>query len=258
MCIIVSKPTGIAFPPKRTLKTCFNNNPDGAGYMYADGDGYVHIRKGFSTFKEFWHSLAKSRRATGDNVAYVMHFRISTQAHGMRDCTHPFPLSSKMDDLRKLSCKAKMGVAHNGIISLTSSYNKAITYSDTMLFITDYLSHIIINNNATITEHQRALIDKLTGSRLAIMDGQGNITLTGNGWIYNNDIAYSNGSYEEYKPKRNNYIYNYGWDYPSYDDDFDDEYCDDLPCYTDDVFDCTQCKYHNNCVYECDWGGIDS
>ena len=107
-------------PSKKTLKRCFDNNDDGAGFMY-NASGKVYIKKGFATFQEFWKTLRKIREEYGDNIPCVMHFRISTQAGNRPDCTHPFPLSSHMKDLRLLETTTDIGIAHNGIISLTSS-----------------------------------------------------------------------------------------------------------------------------------------
>lgn len=201
MCIAIYKPSEMAFPPKKTLKICFNNNPDGAGFMYSDGDG-VNIYKGFTTFSSFWRTLQKARDCVGNAPAFVLHFRISTQAGTRPDCTHPFPLSPKMDDLRKLCTRAKIGVAHNGIISLTSnSYIKTITYSDTMQFITDYLTLIINDANYYKDKNKLLLIERLIGaSRLAILDGRGRCELIGDGWREDGGCYYSNTSYLPSRP----------------------------------------------------------
>lgn len=197
MCVIVYKPINETFPTKDELKNCFINNPDGAGYMWADGEK-VHIEKGFDTFKRFWKSLGKTRAKYGDNGAYVMHFRISTQAGTRPDCTHPFPLSDDMNELRKLSTTCKIGIAHNGIISLTStySYKSAVTHSDTMEFITDYLSLIIRSRDFYKDEKTLKLIEKLGKSRFAILDGKGHCQLLGSGWVEHNGCQYSNKSWE--------------------------------------------------------------
>ena len=49
MCIIVAKEIGIEMPSMETLERCFQANPDGAGFMWADGK-MVHIRKGFMEY----------------------------------------------------------------------------------------------------------------------------------------------------------------------------------------------------------------
>ena len=114
----------------------------------------VEIHKGYMGFRSFWRALRTARTLYGDNAAYVMHFRISTQGGVRQDGCHPFPLSKNMDDLRKLDTYADIGIAHNGIIDLCSDWGstyasyyskysavkKSVDYSDTMKFITDYLS----------------------------------------------------------------------------------------------------------------------
>lgn len=213
MCIIAYKPQNIAFPSKETLKTCFQNNPDGAGYMYVY-DKKVEIRKGFTTFETFYNALSKSRKITGDDVPYVMHFRISTQAHGRKDCTHPFPLSKKMDNLRKLNVSCKIGIAHNGIISLTSSswHSKTITYSDTMKYITDILSLIIKNKGYYKDKDTLLLIERTCESKLAILDNDGHCELIGD-FEENDGIYYSNHTYQTKKYS----TFKFG----NYDDDYE-------------------------------------
>lgn len=290
MCIIVVKKDNISFPKKDILKNCFDNNPDGAGYMLAV-DNKVIIKKGFDTFNKFWKSLSKTRKTYGDSLPYIMHFRISTQAHGRMDCTHPFPLSAKMGDLRALDTTCNIGIAHNGIISLTSSYgygyNKTITYSDTMEFITDYLTLIIENEDYYKDQNKLKLIEKLCESKLAILDKNGHIELIGSGFVEDNGIIYSNTSYKTYKIKAT-YVskttsnatapsYFYGgknsfssqqskssWD--SYFDEYDKQYYDDYEEFYDyytgeydftevdcpvswgDGYDyCQYCKRYNQC-----------
>ena len=52
MCIIVAKEKGVAMPEMNILKTCFENNPDGAGVMWNENNK-VEIRKGFMRWSEF-------------------------------------------------------------------------------------------------------------------------------------------------------------------------------------------------------------
>ena len=51
MCIIVVKPSSVVVS-RSILENCFANNPDGAGYMFAN-EGKVLIKKGFFDFGEF-------------------------------------------------------------------------------------------------------------------------------------------------------------------------------------------------------------
>ena len=149
------------------------------------------------TFDGFLRSLTKTVMQYGADRAYVLHFRWSTQAGIRRDCTHPFPLSKKMSDLRKLKTTCDIGIAHNGIIPLTSSYSKTINYSDTMEFITEYLSLIVKNRDYHKDPDTVKLIEKLSDSKLAILDGDGHCELTGGDWIEDNGVFYSNDGYKQ-------------------------------------------------------------
>lgn len=209
MCIAVYKPMGTDFPVKKVLKRCFYKNPDGAGFMVATGSEVI-IHKGYMGFRSFWKALREARMEYGDDKAYVMHFRISTQGGVRQDGCHPFPLSKQMSDLRLLHSVTDIGVAHNGIIDLctdwgssysyyyTRSYSahKQVDYSDTMKFITEYLSLIIHNIDYYKDDDTIDLIDKLVGSRLAILDYTGHCELIGSGWECCDGVWYSNSSYK--------------------------------------------------------------
>ena len=241
MCVIVVKNKGVAMPTMENLRDCFDHNPDGAGFMYTNGDGYVHIRKGFMKWKDFKSAIEKlSKSIDITNEAVVMHFRISTQAGVNKQCCHPYPLSKNMKDLKSLNIRSKIGVAHNGIIELTSEYDyyssskwgskfaKKIDYNDTMKFITDYLSLLIKGDKYYKDADTLTLIERLCGSKLAIMDGSGHVQLIGK-FEKVGDIYYSNLNHE--KPilttKLDNYntMHGYAWDDWHYDelDDDDDE-----------------------------------
>lgn len=223
MCIIAYKPLNVAFPEEYILKNCFDNNDDGAGFMYAF-NGEVHIRKGYETFEKFMAALNKARAITGDKVPYVMHFRIATQGYE-KTMTHPFPLSSKMENLKRLRCKCSIGVAHNGILDITSDGAK--TYSDTMKFITDYLSNIIQSYDWYKNKRTKKLIEYLIdGSRLAILDVHSHCELMGKGWEEDKGIYYSNHTwaYKKYTYTGGTAGFSYPharawWDYDDYYDD---------------------------------------
>lgn len=196
MCIIVYKPYEKKMPNKKILKHCWDNNDDGAGYMYPNGKDVV-IKKGFMKFDSFYESLTKDYRKMGRFTPFVLHFRISTQAGVNEQCTHPFPLSREMDDLRKTRTTNKIGIAHNGVISLTkSAWNVTVTYSDTMKFITDYASLLIKDKDFYKDRDLVTLLDRLVGGRLAIMDYEGHTELIGE-FKEKDGIYYSNNTFEE-------------------------------------------------------------
>lgn len=195
MCVIAYKEKNVNMPNYEILKNMFENNPDGAGFMFAK-NSKVYIFKGFMTFADFYSNLTKHKKYWYDSP-FVLHFRISTQAGINQQCTHPFPLSDKMENLKKLKIKTNIGIAHNGIIQLTSNYyNTKIDYSDTMQFITDYLSLIINDKTYYKNENTLKLIEQLADSKLAILDGYGHCELIGN-FIKDNNIYYSNDSYKK-------------------------------------------------------------
>ena len=219
MCIIIVKQQGVDLPKKSILETCFDNNPDGCGYMYNDSEG-VHIRKGFMTYKAFEADFNKmSEKIDFKNATVVYHFRISTQAGVNKQCTHPYPLSNNMKDMKKLFVKADIGVAHNGIISLTSTYG-AKDHNDTMEFITDYLSLIINDSDFYNNQKSIKLIKKLIGaSRLAILDKSGHCTMIAGGgeWVHDKKtgLYFSNTTYKAktYSYADSSFYKNYRWDY---------------------------------------------
>lgn len=220
MCVIAYKPLNVAFPEEAVLKNCWENNPDMGGFMYAWND-HVYIQKGYMTFDSFKKALDRAREKTGDKVPYVLHFRISTQGYD-KECCQPFPLSGKMSNLKRTRVETNMGVAHNGILSLTSDGSK--DYSDTMLFVTEYLVNIIRSYDWHKDSRTKKLIENLIeGSRFAILDKKGHCELMGKGWIEDKGVCYSNSTYSHAK-----WTYHGGmnycgrgtlWDWDDYDND---------------------------------------
>lgn len=190
MCIIcVSKP-GCEQPSVKTLRTMFLLNPHGAGYMVARG-GKVFIHKGFMNIEEFLNAVRRERFTAADSVVY--HFRISTQAGVNPEMTHPFPLSNQPRRMRALDMTCRCGVAHNGIIRLTSDPTNT-RFSDTAVFITDYLTNIIRKPADLRNQERLDTIYRLAQSKFAIMDGSG-YTATVGEFINDRGILYSNRSY---------------------------------------------------------------
>ena len=190
MCIICVSRSGVRQPGEATIRAMFLNNPHGAGYMFAR-DGWVTIHKGFMDLDNYLRAIREEHFTVSDNVVY--HFRISTQAGVSPEMTHPFPLSNRPARLRKLDLRCRVGVAHNGVIPLTSDPSNE-RYSDTAIFITDYLSHII-RRRADLRD-QRVLdsIFQIAQSRFAIMDGGGYIATVGK-FIDERGLLFSNASY---------------------------------------------------------------
>lgn len=136
--------------------------------------------------------MEKEKFTDDDPVVY--HFRISTQAGGLPSMTHPFPLTKDIGNCEKLDLRCPCGVAHNGIIHLTSTGSKR--YSDTALFITEYMSHIIHKKADLEDPAIIKILEILTESKLAILDGMGDITTVGQ-FVNDKGLLFSNYSYLE-------------------------------------------------------------
>jgi predicted glutamine amidotransferase len=193
MCIICVSPSGVKQPDESVLHTMFRRNPHGAGYMTAR-DGKVTIHKGFMDFESFRDAVRREHFTTADSVVY--HFRIRTQAGISPEMTHPFPLSNQPRRMRALDVTCRCGIAHNGIIRLTTDPANT-RYSDTAIFITDYLADMI--RKPADLRNQKLLdgIYTLARSKFAIMDACGYVATVGE-FINDHGILYSNDSYEPY------------------------------------------------------------
>lgn len=140
MCVICISPKGIRQPFKDELQSMWQRNPHGAGYMVARDD-HVEIHKGFMDFYEFYNQLQFEKFTPDDVVVY--HFRIATQAGITPEMCHPFPYTTTTEGLKALDVHCRVGIAHNGIIRMTSTGDPDL--SDTALYIRDYLPKRIKN-----------------------------------------------------------------------------------------------------------------
>lgn len=155
-------------------------------------DGKVTIHKGFMNIEDFLAAVHAEQFTPQDSVVY--HFRISTQAGVNAPMTHPFPLSNQPRMMRSLDLTCRCGVAHNGIIRLTSDPDNK-RYSDTAIFITDYLSKIIRKKADLRDPVTLELIWQLAKSKFAIMDNSGYIATVGH-FIDDHGLLFSNDSYQ--------------------------------------------------------------
>lgn len=161
MCIIAVYEKGLVLN-ENELKTCFQNNPDGAGLMYQK-NGKVRIEKGFMTWEGFWHTA----KQLPVDVDRVFHFRIATSGKISTACCHPFPVC---DDYKKMSlanCTVNMGFAHNGVLNdFEPPKGMKSTYSDSMKFGKEVLYPLgkLLNERSV-----RDFIELYTTSRFAIM-----------------------------------------------------------------------------------------
>lgn len=118
MCLALLKRPG-AYLPDEYLRTAWQNNPDGAGYMFADS-GKLTIDKGYRSVDTF---LAAFRRTESKHreCPRVLHFRWATHGDKIESNCHPFQVFPGI------------GMAHNGILPIDMPYNGA--QSDTAHFV---------------------------------------------------------------------------------------------------------------------------
>lgn len=187
MCIAIVKPCGVEMPTKDILQTCWNNNPDGAGFCYNDGKKVV-IHKGYMKFNDFYKELTACSKLYDLRTKDVaIHFRISTSGGVKPQNTHPFCVSTHMKNLTQLYCKCNSAFLHNGIISGYGTKD----YSDTMEYVTNVIANI------KDLEHSRELINNLAAeknSRFAVLTHD-NFILGGD-WTKDGGIYYSNTTYK--------------------------------------------------------------
>lgn len=190
MCIICSSAKGVRQPTEAEIIRMFEANPHGAGYMVARS-GKVEISKGYMDLASYLRAIRYEAFTAADSVVY--HFRISTQAGIAPSMTHPFPLSARLEDMKELECACSCGVAHNGVIRMTTD-PRDTEYSDTARFIAMYMTKIVRTKKDLKDPAILEILRQLTGSRLAIMDRTGYIATVGD-WIREDGLLFSNPSF---------------------------------------------------------------
>ena len=212
MCVICISPKGTRQPNATEIKAMFESNPDGAGYMFVNEDGYVEIHKGFMNLKDFMREI-NGRKFTSDDVV-IYHFRISTQGGVNPYMTHPFPLTHDLENTKALDCVCPVGIVHNGIIPCTTRNDKE--YSDTALFITGYLSYMIENVSDLLDDGIQRRVENLLQSKMAILDGKGNYITIGKFFTEPNGLMYSNMYWERFTRPEVNLFDRSTWVKPIY------------------------------------------
>jgi hypothetical protein len=181
MCIIVVKPDNKRLDNWAwdALSLSFDNNEDGAGLMFREGNR-LRIVKGLMSWAAFKRKVVELKL---NRKAVVFHFRMAT--HGQRgpENTHPFPISTNVRDLRAVDVLADAGLVHNGVISPLAEDK----LSDSQILVRDYLAPTW---DGTLGEWGRRLLD-MTACKYAVMTPV-SIQLIGNfikdkGWWFSNE-----------------------------------------------------------------------
>ena len=182
---------------RRTLKTGFQANPDGAGIAYTH-DNVLEVVKGFFHFRGFYKAFRCIERAFPE-TNIIVHFRIATSGLKNTPNCHPFVV----DDT--------LAFAHNGIFSGLGT----LLESDTTIFNKTILQ-LLPRGFLNIPRIKEALdVYIKTGyCKLAFLDIENNYTIINpEAGEWNNGIWFSNTSYED-KPVFGFTKYDYnGYDY---------------------------------------------
>lgn len=225
MCIAIVSPAGVKAPTLETLKTCFLNNEDGAGWAYPLSDNRgVKIMKGFMTWNDFEKAWTEfNGRYDTEKLPMLIHFRISTAAGVTPQMTHPFPINYDDGALQKCQYVSDYAVIHNGVIGCVGYSDRPKHLSDTAVFCKEYLP-LFTKISADWLHHDETmkLIHKMITSKMAIMDKTGFINMT-EGFEEWEGNFYSNTTYKENRYRSSKYSspsYHYNWE----DDDYDYDY----------------------------------
>lgn len=229
MCIIVVKDKKTELPKEEYLKNCFENNPDGAGFMYTKHNKVI-VDKGYMTYSKFLKRYKKLCKKFNnfENKALIMHFRIGTAGTNSKENTHPYTMTDSISQLHKTYIKTDLGMVHNGIISdyNPSEAEKKMDINDTQNFIIKYLYPLYSHyRDFYKNEYIMQGLEDITKSKLAFLDKNDIISLVGEFEKDENGVLYSNSTY-------NKSWYNlYYYDYPltkSYSDEKEESYVYDL------------------------------
>lgn len=213
MCIAIYSPKGNQVPCEEYLKSSFVHNDDGAGFAFNTDNRDVQIVKGLMTWDDFINTFRRyDREYNFEQRGVLIHFRITTHGGTNKECCHPFPLTSDIATMRKPICHSRYAVIHNGIIQLTSFEARSATKcSDTMMFISKYLSKIATNQGWFNNKTNWELIYDLADSKIAVLDGRGEIRSTA-GFTQDADGNwYSNSSYKEARAPKTVTRYSGAW-----------------------------------------------
>ena len=176
-------------PADSILANCYYSNPDGCGYMVADGET-VNIRKGFMTLDSFLDDMRAQGDLTGRGV--VMHFRIATHGEVKPACCHPFPVSNDLRELSATEFASRVAVAHNGIIP---GMDTSDDVSDTMCYVYSILAPLRgMHEDFMHDQNALDLIENTVKSKLCFLDNSGEIVTVGE-FVEDGGVLYSNTSY---------------------------------------------------------------
>lgn len=182
MCLIIYKPVGVEAPREEILKKAFVHNNDGAGFMIVR-DGQVQGYKGYMRLSDLVDTLREVDPQPNEKVVY--HFRLATHGTVTESQTHPFPVSSNMEEIRALRWSGHVGVVHNGVIfgfgkDTYELHGEKVEYplSDTQEYVMTVMNEYPVNR-LLFTNGIKKLIGLSTDSNWVFMREDGEIATVG-------------------------------------------------------------------------------
>jgi len=164
-----------------TIETCWENNPQGAGLLWADKRGFLRSFKSYDLGDFYRNYLEVIDEAKNGTV--ILHFRIATQGVRSLDNLHPF-----------INQRTGLGFVHNGIISQFVDHRSP--KSDTALFnekVVSYLPQSIIYDKKVQNWLSKNVREY---NKLIFMNGNGDTAIINEKHgVWENENWFSNDSF---------------------------------------------------------------
>jgi predicted glutamine amidotransferase len=179
MCIAILNTEGTL--SKKTLKTCFENNPDGAGFAFSTGSDLV-IFKELKKFDLFYSEYRKARQEN-KGANFLIHFRIRTHGSVSLNNCHPFKVNRD-------TC-----FIHNGMIDISTKGDLSDTYVFNEMILKKLPSDFTTNESIltlleTFIGYSKVVLLNTNNSYVILNESLGH--WQGNNW-------FSNYSYQNYQ-----------------------------------------------------------
>jgi hypothetical protein len=182
MCIIAAQMTNAAPLADDILSRCWDDNPDGAGFMYCR-EGELVIRKPFFRFADFREAYLTEQREWAQSSPFILHFRWATHGSLNATNTHPHTIIPR-----------KVGMVHNGVIRI--DVPKGLDVSDTVWYAARQLCGK--SQERLMGKRMRRRIESQIGkgNKIVLLDNVGNVSICNEGQgIWEGDTWYSNDGY---------------------------------------------------------------
>lgn len=176
MCILIAKPAGIEKPSKELMKTCWDNNPDGAGIAWSDGRK-LYLRKGMMKWQDFETVYDELELK---NAPAIIHFRIATHGTVKPENTHPFNVNERII------------AAHNGVLTVKNEGDR----TDSETFFKRICAPILKSYPIESKEFDLCVQALIGSSKLAFITDRGKI-ITYGAFNEHEKVLYSNLSFEK-------------------------------------------------------------